>query len=46
MMRMRSPTPWPAFAARLLEAAAGGCPPSFIEWDAANAELEALGVRP
>ena len=35
-----------ADAMRLLEAAAGGCPPSFIEWDAANAELKALGVKP
>jgi lipoprotein NlpI len=34
-----------AEATPLLEAAASDCPPSFIEWDAANAELKALGAK-
>ena len=32
-------------AARQLEAAASGCPRTDIEWDGANAELEALGAE-
>ena len=31
-------------ATRLYRLAASDCPHSFIEWDAANAELKALGV--
>jgi len=31
-------------ATRLFRLAAGDCPRSFIEWDAANAELKALGA--
>ena len=32
-------------AKRLFEAAADGCPRAFVEWDAANAELRALGAE-
>jgi lipoprotein NlpI len=33
-------------ATRLFGLAASDCPHSFDEWDAANAELKALGVAP
>jgi lipoprotein NlpI len=33
-------------ATRLFRLAASDCPHDFIEWDAANAELKALGVAP
>lgn len=33
-------------AARLFGLAASDCPHGFNEWDAANAELKALGVTP
>ena len=33
-------------AIRLFRLAASGCPHGFVEWDGANAELKALGVRP
>jgi lipoprotein NlpI len=33
-------------ATRLFRLAASDCPHSFNEWDAANAELKALGVVP
>jgi len=33
-------------ATRLFRLAASDCPHSFTEWDAANAELKALGVVP
>ena len=35
-----------ADAGPALKAAASGCPYSFIEWDAANVELKALGIAP
>jgi len=33
-------------ATRLFRRAASDCPHAFNEWDAANAELKALGVVP
>jgi lipoprotein NlpI len=33
-------------AARLFRLAASDCPRSFLEWEAADAELKALGVAP
>jgi lipoprotein NlpI len=33
-------------ATRLFRLAASGCPHGFVEWDAANAELKALGATP
>jgi lipoprotein NlpI len=33
-------------ASRLFQFAVGNCPVTFLEWDAANDELKALGIAP
>jgi len=33
-------------ASRLFQFAVGNCPLTFLEWDAANDELKALGIAP